>query len=491
MDHFQQRLFQRINYERQVKSGTEHFKLQTMQELLDRLGNPHLKYPVVHVAGTKGKGSVSTMVAQILAASGQRVGVYSSPHLETIHQRISINGQPISNSQLEILLEQLFEVVDQMDRELSAIQPCLAGAAGTERTLPINDPGPFTPDAECVEQNQAHPADFRPPTFFEIMTAASMLHFAQQQCDAAVLEVGLGGRLDSTNVCQPEVAVVTNISLDHTRQLGGTLDLIAAEKAGIIKPGATVVSGETKSLPASVIRNVAQQHGCQLFELDRDFRIQTQATTAFQIAGNLGQPFESGELQLPMPGQHQRTNAAIAVAVAEALKQRGWDIPTDAVQSGLASAALPGRTEIVCSNPTVLLDIAHNVASIEALLKTLNDDIPAWQTSRRKTLLFGTSTDKQYRSMLKRLLPEFDRVVFTKYQLNPRGRSTSSLLAAAEDICRLQQLTTTLDVAPMPADGWESTVNGLQADDLVCVAGSVFLIAELRSSALEFAKTCH
>jgi dihydrofolate synthase/folylpolyglutamate synthase len=474
MDHFQQRLFQRINYERHVKAGTDHFKLQTMRELLKRLGQPQLHYPVIHVAGTKGKGSVSTMIARMLIASGKRVGVYTSPHLETIHQRIAIDGHSISNMQLEALLGQVFQVVDQMDHELTATQSCLASLVGSEQGVrPVNDPAQFCETAE-----------FRPPTFFEIMTAASMLHFAQQQCEAVVLEVGLGGRLDSTNVCQPEIAVITNISLDHTRQLGSTLDRIAAEKAGIIKSGVPVVSGEVNPLAADVIADVAQRQGCPLFVLGKDFHVQSEIPTGFRCAGDLGKEFITDNLTLRMPGHHQRINAAIAVAVVEVLKQRGWRITDHSIKQGLSTAALAGRTEVICHQPTVLLDIAHNVASIEALLQTLKDDVVAWNSRGKKTLVFGTSTDKRYRAMLTRLLPEFDRVVFTKYQLNPRGRSADSLLDAGQEIVGKYGLATRLDVEPTPEDAWRRATQDAHSNDLICVAGSVFLIAELRATAL-------
>ena len=256
-------LYGRINYERQLKVTPRHFKLKNMREMLRRLDDPHLKYPVIHVAGTKGKGSTCTMLGQVLTASGRRTGVYTSPHLETIHQRMAIDGSLITDDQLANTLAKLWPVVDAMDAESDT-------------------------------------AGFRPLTFFEIATAAALLHFASQKCDAVVLEVGLGGRLDSTNVCQPTTCIITNISVDHTRQLGSTVDKIAFEKAGIIKDTIPVVSGAVDPLAAAVIAEVANQRNAQLFLLDRDFEINDQEPSdshEFDFSGRINlivDPQEAG-----------------------------------------------------------------------------------------------------------------------------------------------------------------------------------------------------
>ena len=192
-------LYQRVNYERQSNAGPRSFKLQTMHDLMHRLGHPHQSAPVVHVAGTKGKGSVSKMTGEILRHAGLKIGIYSSPHLERINQRIAINDELITDDQLSEVFDQIQPAIEALDEEF---------ATRNERGL----------------------------TFFEIITAAGFQHFANQKVDAIVLEVGLGGRLDSTNVCQPAVSIITNISLDHVKQLGDTIAKIAAEKAGIIKP---------------------------------------------------------------------------------------------------------------------------------------------------------------------------------------------------------------------------------------------------------------
>ena len=458
-------LYRRINYERQVKVTPRHFKLKNMRGILRRLDDPHLKYPVIHVAGTEGKGSTCTMLGQVLTASGRRTGVYTSPHLETIHQRMAIDGNLITDDQLVDTLAKIWPVVDEMD-----------AASKT--------------------------SGYRPLTFFEITTAAALLHFATQKCDAVVLEVGLGGRLDSTNICEPTTCIITNISIDHTRQLGSTVDKIAFEKAGIIKDSIPVVSGAIDPLAAKVIAEVAAQKNAPLFVLGQDFEIAEPEQSddhVFDFSGrvNLGpadqqcadeSPYELEGLKLGMVGHHQRINAAIAVAAIKTLNERGWAISEDAIRTGLEQASLCGRTEVVSRSPTVVIDIAHNEASIKALVETLQDDLPAWQASSKRVLILALSREKAAEEILAPLLPAFDEIVLTKYQDNPRGRCERELLQLAETIqadlrsksCHAAELRT----APDPEQAWQSVSSGLACDHGVCVSGSAFLVAELRKTIL-------
>ncbi len=232
-------LDKRVDFERfQVMPGPEReIKLDRMRALLDRLGNPQDKLPIIHVAGTKGKGSTSAMIASVLQAAGYRTGLFTSPHLERVEERIAIDGQPCTADQFAALVAAVQPAVEDLDREADA------GAQG--------DHG---------------------PTYFEIITAMALLCFVRCGVQAAVLEVGLGGRLDSTNVCRPLVSVITSISFDHVQQLGDTLQSIAREKAGIIKPGVPVISGVTAEEPRTAIRQIARDCGCRLVELDEDFR---------------------------------------------------------------------------------------------------------------------------------------------------------------------------------------------------------------------------
>ncbi len=471
-------LYSRINYERQLRVTPKHFKLKNMRDFLRRLGDPHLQYPVVHVAGTKGKGSVATMIGQILSGAGRKTGVYSSPHLETIHQRMAIDGSIISDDQLVEVLAEIEPVAQQLDQE-----------------------------AEIENR--------RPLTFFEVTTAAAFCFFARQRADVVVLEVGLGGRLDSTNVCQPEVSVITNISFDHTKQLGNTLGKIAFEKAGIIKPLVPVISGVVTEEPAKVIAEVAAQHNAPLAVLENDFEVvEETAGPTFTVQGRMpsfdslasspsatpsvtkipGLEFEISQLKLAMVGAHQRTNAAISIAAIESLNQRGWNISGQQIRNGLAKAQMPGRTEIVSQQPLVIIDIAHNVASAAALAHTLQE-LNRWQTASCRTLIFATSRDKDAVGMLKNLLPQFDCVVFTKYQNNPRGSDPQKLRRLADSLFDSNVLDSRqrpeLRIDEHPEQAWDNTIavvggeSNSRSDQAICIAGSAFLVAELRPVVLD------
>jgi dihydrofolate synthase/folylpolyglutamate synthase len=345
----------------------------------------------------------------------------------------------------------------------------------------------------------------RPLTFFEVTTAAAFWFFAQQQAEAVVLEVGLGGRLDSTNVCQPQVSVITNISFDHTKQLGNTLGKIAFEKAGIIKPGVPVISGVVGEEAASVISEVAAERSAPLAVWGRDFEILEGADPEkFTVKGQLPAfkaqsliasfEFEVSQLKLGMIGTHQRTNATIAVAAIESLNQRHWSITDDQIRDGLATAHLPGRTEIVSQQPLVIIDIAHNVASAAALAVTLQQFSP-WQAASTKTLIFATSRDKDAAGMLKNLLPHFDRVVFTKYQNNPRGVDPGKLHELAISVCDSRggdfPTRPKFYVIEHPEEAWKHTAAGRDQElpsptgQAICIAGSAFLVAELRPLVLD------
>ncbi|MGY8749005.1 MAG: bifunctional folylpolyglutamate synthase/dihydrofolate synthase [Pirellulales bacterium] len=469
------RLYDRINYERQDPVDNEHFKLNKMREILTRLGNPQSKYPIIHVAGTKGKGSVSNMLARILSAGGKRTGVYTSPHLDSIHQRIEIDGKYISDEQLLEVLQRLDPIIREMDKQ-----------------------------AECSESKKL--------TFFEITTAAAIEFFADQGCDAVVLEVGLGGRLDSTNVCVPVTSVITNISLDHTRQLGETLAEIAAEKAGIIKEGVPVVSGTVAPDAAKVIEEIANAKQAPLFVYGSDFKDCPVEGQEFRVEGEVSPETSNGstpltpvrynvsELRLKLIGAHQRENASIAVAVIETLNARGWAIADSCIRTGLSIASLPGRTEIISTHATVVLDIAHNVASVKAMLSALRTDLVEWKNASLRSLIFATSRDKDARGMLEELLVHFDQVILTRYQDNPRGKSERKLFKLAQEIAEQKksagERVATFFMEPNPDSAWKfvnqglgPAVNGeLDSENkekvLICISGSAFLVAELRQTCI-------
>jgi len=426
-----------------VAYSVSRFKLERMHELLDRLGSPHSGLPVVHVAGTKGKGSTATMIAAILTDAGCRTGLFTSPHLERVEERFAVDGAICASDELVELVDTIRPAVEAMDREA---------------------------------RRRRDWADFA-PTYFEILTAMAFLHFARQNADVAVLEVGMGGRLDSTNVCRPLVSVLTSISLDHIAQLGDTVELIAAEKAGIIKPGVPVVSGVVEPGPRQVIRDTAGRLDCRLVEAGVDFHVIEAASTtadvdrvtAFDYRETHGEPLRG--LRLAMPGQHQKANAGVALAAVSQLRRAGWNVPEAAVRSGLARAFCRGRVEILDRRPTVVLDVAHNRASVAALVDVLNWQFP----DRRKWGVFAAGKDKDLRGMIEVLSPAFDQMVFTRYLENPRAASADQLAELASELTGR-----TFATRPTPAESWEWTANEAGPDDLICITGSFFLIHEIR-----------
>jgi dihydrofolate synthase/folylpolyglutamate synthase len=441
-------LYGRVNYERvtAVPYREANFRLDRMRELLARLGSPHVGQKIVHVAGTKGKGSTATLIAAMLTNSGKRTALYTSPHLHHVEERFVVAGQPCTNEEVTELVAIVRPVVEQLDSEETA-----AGGTG--------------------------------PTYFEITTAMAFLHFARKNVDATVLEVGLGGRLDSTNVCQPLVSVITSISFDHMEQLGNTLAEIAREKAGIIKPSVPVISGVTSAEPRDVIRAVAAERGCSLAELERDF------TATYRPPRDLGDETRAGRIdfrhflakyelrstELGLVGRHQAANAAVALATIVELRKLGWHISDEAVRAALANTRCPARVELISRRPTVIVDAAHNVAAVDALLATLEECFSA----PRRVLIFATTQGKEYREMLARLVPKFDEVILTRYRNNPRGVLTTELVAAIDT-----RYADRARVCATPEDAWADVRKNVSQDSLVCVTGSFFIAAEVRALVL-------
>jgi dihydrofolate synthase/folylpolyglutamate synthase len=446
-------LMGRINFERTafVPYQERQLKLDRMRQLLTRLGQPDAGMKIVHIAGTKGKGSTCAMIGAVLAAAGYRTGLFSSPHLERIEERFAVDGEPCSPDELVALVSQLIPIVRTMDEEAAAEGDPTGG-----------------------------------PTYFEITTAMALLHFVEHQVDAAILEVGLGGRLDSTNVCLPVVSVITSISFDHMRQLGNSLASIAREKAGIIKPGVPVISGVVDPEPQSVIAEIAREHGCRLIQLNRDFRYgyaraQSAIRNPQSAIGNMSfrynvpsQEFELDNAQLAMPGEHQAANAAVALATICELRHQGWCISNDAVRHGLSGAKLPGRVEIVHGDPTIVLDTAHNPASAQALVSTL-DELPR---GSRRTLILSISYDKDVQAIVRELIPHFQRVIVTQYQENPRAVAAEQLLEIVRRAHPTDQSESSL--CRTPAEAWKLATTTAQPGECICIAGSFYLAAEMR-----------
>lgn len=415
----------RVNYE--VKAaGPDDLKLERMRAFLARLGCPQDRLRIVHVTGTKGKGSTSAMLAAVLRAAGYRVGLFTSPHLVRVEERIQVDGEPITPAELAALMGDLAPAV----RGLEAA---------------------------------AYPG----PTFFEIGTALGFLHFVRRRVDVAVVEVGLGGRFDSTNVCTPLVSVITSVGLDHTAQLGTTLEEIAYQKAGIIKPGVPVVSGVTQSGPRAVVRRVAADLRAPLTEIGRDFGYEYRpgggpAVVTITTARRYP-PFALGLL-----GEHQAANAAVAIAAAERLQAAGLSVPDTAVARGLTDVRWPARVEVVGTRPALVLDCAHNVPSAEALVATLRQ---SFAPGGRKACVFAVSADKPYAEMLGVLAGYFGHFHLTRYGNNPRcvpPETLAGLLPAGA-----------ASVHPTAPAAWAAARAAAGPDDLVCATGSVFLAGEL------------
>ena len=318
----------------------------------------------------------------------------------------------------------------------------------------------------------------RGPTFFEITTAMGLIHFARRNTNAVLLEVGLGGRLDSTNCVRPEVAVITSISYDHTKQLGTTLGAIAGEKAGILKRGGLAVSGVGPGEARTAIRRVARLRKARLIEIDIDFSYQCELPerpirkpTPCRVSVSTGQR-EWGPIELPLLGPHQAHNAAVALATLDAMAERGFAVTVEQVKRGWATLHWPARVEVFGRSPCIVIDGAHNVASAEALAETLRTCFPP----SPRTLVFGTTREKDLPGQLRALLPPFDRVVATRYVENPRSVPPDEVAALVTDL-----LVTT---AGSPREALELAREQTPEGGMIVVTGSLFLAAETRACLL-------
>jgi dihydrofolate synthase/folylpolyglutamate synthase len=438
-------LFRRLNYERiDMPRLPAELRLGRERRLLRLLGDPHRNLKIIHVAGTKGKGSTAAMIAAALSASGLRTGLFCSPHLHRVEERFRIDGQEATALELLGLIDAVRSAVDELDADI----PHLHGRA---------------------------------PTFFEITTAMGLVHFARRNVDAVVLEVGLGGRLDSTNVVHPLISVLTTISLDHTRQLGSTTARIAREKAGIIKRSRPVISGVRGESARAVIREVASQRRAPLREIDTDFHFTYQPPEpplSFPTAGRASvRTWRStwGPWEMPLLGAHQAHNAAVALAVIDALAEQGMELGQDDVRRGLSELKWPARVEVVSERPWLVIDGAHNVASAEALAETVRTCFPRGP----RTLIFGTTRDKDLPGQLRALLPLFDRVIATRYVENPRSVPPAEIAASSRELADVR-----LTIAPDPTTALTLARSQTPADGLICVTGSLFLAAEARAIVL-------
>jgi dihydrofolate synthase/folylpolyglutamate synthase len=383
------------------------------------------------------------MLAASLTASGVRTGLFCSPHLHRLEERFTIDGQAATPGELVELTEVVRPAVADLD----------ADARASGRAL----------------------------TFFEVTAAMGLLHFARRGTGAVVLEVGMGGRLDSTNAVRPLLAVITTISLDHTRQLGSTLGAIATEKAGILKRGRPAVIGVRGDEPRAAIERVARQRRAPLRRIDVDFGYTYRPPSLPLVrpaAGTVAVRTWRSDwppLELPLFGEHQAHNAAIALAALDALAERGLVVGPEAVARGFEALEWPARVEVLGEAPWLVIDGAHNVASAEALAEALRTCFP----TTPRTLVFGTTREKDLRGQLRALLPLFDACVATRYVENPRSVEPAAVAAAVAELGGPEAV-----VAPDPAAALALARRLTPADGLVCVTGSLFLAAEARAVAL-------
>ncbi len=448
-------LYDRIDYERVRPGGQSNpFRLERIQSLLKLIGSPQERIPVVHLAGTKGKGSTAAFTESMIRAAGYRTGLYTSPHIEVFEERIQVNRTLPTQEQMTTLIREV---------------------------------------AETLYMHDDHRGS-RLPTFFEIATLLAWRYFDQQNVDIVVLETGLGGRLDCTNVCRPLVTVITTIGLDHTQILGNTLEQIAAEKAGILKQGIPVIQGRLPSSADAVVGTRSDELCCQRLCLGVDFLATNRRVENLPQSGieqvfdlmiqtpNPAEPLILRELGIPLRGQHQAENAALAVMVTYLLKNKwSFRITDSDVLKGLSETIWPLRFEVVSGTPLIVLDAAHNPDSISALVRTLDE--VSWN-NRPRVIVFGSSSDKDSETMLSLLCGRCDHLVLTRYTTNPRSMAPDRL---AETFTRVSTAGaakfshTGVHVSEVPAHALKLAAELAGLNGLVCVTGSLFLAAEART----------
>lgn len=409
-----------------LRNAAEHFDLLRMEEFLRLLGSPQAAYPVIHIAGTKGKGSTSVFTAGALQAAGYRVGLYTSPHLQNFTERIQTDRVEILPEQLAALVEEIKPVVAQVPRL----------------------------------------------TTFEISTALAFLHFQRSAVDVAVFEVGLGGRLDATNVVEPLVSVITSLSMDHMAVLGDTIEKIAFEKGGIIKPGRPVVLAPQQSEAArAVIADLAQQRGCPLTEVAAQYRWTPAEHTLDwqQFVLEYRSTGKNLHLTIPLLGSHQLENAATAYAALQVANQHGLAVLDSAVIDGFARASWQGRFDLLQREPPLVVDSAHNRESALRLRQTIDEYFP----NQPVILLFGASEDKDIDGILDELLPRAQQVITTR-SVHPRAAS-AELLAELVD-----RRGAVVQAVPQVEEALSMALRLAQPGTLICGTGSIFIAAAIR-----------
>ncbi len=413
------------------QARVQKFDLANIRALAERMGRPHRAVPCAHIAGTNGKGSTALLLDSILRAAGLQCGLYTSPHLVRINERIRVGGGEISDADFAAAFNRVHTLIEQM-------------LATGELT--------------------AH------PTYFECVTAMAFDHFARAAAGFAVYEVGMGGRLDSTNIVEPEIAVITQVDFDHEEYLGHSIEQIAEEKAGIIKPGAWVVSAAEHPAAAAVIRRRAGELSAQVVETSAEYCVEDVSADVRDTRFTLRCPRDNWrlELHITLAGRYQLRNAVAAVAAARLLAARGFAVDDGAIARGIAAARWPGRLQLIQEHPAVFLDGTHNPAGARELVTFWKEHF----AGRKIHLVFGALRDKAVDEIAGLLYPEAETVIVTAPGQS-RGISPESLAEMTGHLARH------LEVVPAPGDALERAIELAAVDDAVFATGSLYLVGDL------------
>jgi dihydrofolate synthase/folylpolyglutamate synthase len=415
-----------LNYIHGTHKFGSKLGLENITKLLERIGNPHKKLKYVHVAGTNGKGSTSAFISSILIESGLKVGIFTSPYLERFTERIKINHQEIPREEISRITQLMKDNIDKM-----------------------------------LKNGDNH------PTEFEIVTAMAFQYFYENNCDIVVLEVGLGGRFDSTNVIdRPEVAVITTINYDHMKQLGNTLEEIAFEKAGIIKNNCDVVLHPQSAAVYELFIRICSERNARLHLVD----FSKISDLHFDCDGQTFKYNNYGSIKISLLGGHQAGNAVVAIKAAEILGGKGYNISHDTLIKGLFNARWPGRLEIINREPIFLIDGAHNGEGANALSKALKDYFP----DKRKIIIIGVLKDKNYKDMIEAVLPIADRFI-TVTPNSERALPAEKTAEIIRNYCKNVSVSDTIKEAI------EKSLRESESDDVICAFGSLYYIGEVRS----------
>lgn len=407
-----------LSYLEELKQKGIHLDLGPISKLLSRLGNPQNEYSTILIGGTNGKGSTAAILSSILAKEGMKVGLYTSPHLCDFRERIRVNDQMIPGDTLCSLIDQIREEI-----------------------------------REDV-------------TYFEFATALAFLYFARCEVDMGIIEVGMGGRLDATNLASPKVSIITNISMEHQQYLGNDLKSIAAEKGGIIKAGGVCITAAKNRKVIDTLEKICCQRGAVLYRVGGDIRIRRSGSGFFSYYG-INKRYDG--LTLALTGRHQIENAALALAAVDLLTAKDLSIDDSSVVEGLRDVRWEGRLELVSRDPLIVLDGAHNPAGISSLCNALVEDF----SCRRLIVVFGALRDKDYAGMLKRLLPLADTLILT--------RPKEERAALSEDLLSVAALHHRhIEVVGDPGEALARARFLAGAGDLVCVTGSLYLVGEIK-----------